>query len=126
MKTLLTLLTCLLILSPNVVMSETWVCGYEVYGNIKLLRLERTPKGFKQTSPSYGKPTVFSVHSETKRRIVLITDYEEGVFVTILDKKNSEFILSGVYLPEQLRRGGANMDTHTFKFNQGKCEILDK
>ena len=70
-------------------------------------------------------PNVYSVHSETERRIVLIDDFEESVFVTILDKKNLEFISSGVFLPAQLRRGGAEMDTHTFKFNQGKCEILD-
>ena len=118
-KPTLTFLTCLIFLLPNMVMGETWICAYKVYGEAKPILFERIPKGFKSSEMTY------SILSETDRRIVLVDDNEESVFITILDKKHTEFILSGVYAPAQLRRGGAKMDTHKFNFNHGKCEIID-
>jgi hypothetical protein len=89
-KPLLTLLTCFMLVSPNEVMSETWICGYKVHGEVRLLPFERIPKGFK------SEENINSILSETDRRIVLVSEYEESVFITILDKKHTEFISSGV------------------------------
>ena len=118
-KLTLAILTCLIFLSPNMVMGETWICAYKVYGEAKPIQFARTPKGFKSSG------IIYSILSETDRRITLVNEYEESVFITILDKKYTEFISSGVFAPAQLRRGGAKMDTHKFNFNHGKCEVLD-
>jgi hypothetical protein len=122
-KLTLTILTCLIFLSPNIVMSETWICAYKVYGKAKPIQFKRIPKGFK--SKGIFEPIIYSILSETDRRIVIFNEYDEGVFITLLDKKHTEFISSGVFAPAQLRRGGAKMDTHKFNFNHGKCEVLD-
>ena len=109
----------MILASPNEVMSETWACVYKVYGEASIVSFERIPKGFK------SKDIIYSISSETGRRIVLVNEYKESVFITILDKKHTEFISSGVFAPAQLRRGGADMDTHKFNFNHGRCEVLD-
>ena len=82
-----------------------------------------SPEGFDN-----GKKYLFAqlIFNNSKAMKSFRYKFEADKMKIYLDKKNSEFISSGVFLPEQLRRGGANMDTHTFKFNQGKCEILDK
>jgi hypothetical protein len=55
----------------------------------------------------------------------LITQGSESVYVTILDKIKSEFIMSGVHTPTLLRRDGRKIDTYRLPFNHGKCEIVD-
>ena len=122
MRYLLALWTSIFVLLPNIVVGDTWVCGYKVHGELKTTQFKRTAKGFE--AKGFYEPIKYSILSDTDRRIALVLDYNEGVFVTILDKKHKEFVSSVVVAPAQLRRGGAKMDTHKFNLNHGRCEVL--
>ena len=124
MKCLLAPILLLTLLFPTLAFGETWICQYQVHGIQKFLNIKRTLQGFE--SKGFGSAKMIRpIFSETTERIVLITHGSESVYVTILDKIKSEFIMSGVHTPTLLRRDGRKMDTYRLPFNHGKCEIVD-
>ena len=96
MKTLLTLLTCLFIFSPNVVLSESYVCAFKYYGipeEICQSTYRRTPNGFEDDFPSIHK----FITKENERFILLMAgnfakNVSAGIKSIIIDKKSLSFI----------------------------------
>ena len=111
-------LLLLILLIPNLVMAETWVCSYLMNGEIQTSTFKRlNDKQFITTGGTKDR-----LYYEDDKSITLThTDGYIGFSATILDKKHKKFITTDT---TRVFKGGLK-DNYTVYQWKGDCEVVE-